>query len=141
MMKLLSKIQMHEAQKTLLLETLNTKTLLESKVISSLQPSVGRTFLYQNLENSKKNILMNTRRKLIQLAIKEKDLELERLNNEFNAKKQSFLLKNINPEHFLRKLEDSSNKRSRQINQKMNKKISFHLQGQHKKIEFTKPKR
>ena len=87
MMKLLSKIQMHEAQKTLLLETLNTKTLLESKVISSLQPSVGRTFLYQNLENSKKNILMNTRRKLIQLAIKEKDLELERLNNEFNAKK------------------------------------------------------
>ena len=49
-MKLLSKIQMHEAQKTLLFETLNTKTLLESKVISSLQPSVGRKDLktYQN---------------------------------------------------------------------------------------------
>ena len=92
MMKLLSKIQMHEAQKTLLLETLNTKTLLESKVISSLQPSVDRTFLYQNLENSNTNILMNTRRRLIQLVIKEKNLELERFNTEFNTKKQSFYL-------------------------------------------------
>ena len=84
---------------------------------------------------------MNTRRRLIQLAIKEKDLELEKLNTEFSTKKQSFLLLNENPEPFLRKLEDSSYKRSRQINQKMNKKITFHLQGQHKKIEFTNPKR
>ena len=83
---------MHEAQRTLLLETLNTKTLLESKVISSLQPSVDRTFLYQNLENSNTNILMNTRRRLIQLVIKEKNLELERFNTEFNTKKQSFYL-------------------------------------------------
>ena len=46
MMKLLSKIQMHEAQKTLLAETINGRTLLESKMISSLQP----TFEYSQMK-------------------------------------------------------------------------------------------
>ena len=63
MMKLLSKIQMHEAQKTLLSETINNRTLLESKIISSLQPSVGRTFMNESLENRKKILLLNTRMK------------------------------------------------------------------------------
>ena len=141
MMKLLSKIQMHEAQKTFLSETINNRTLLESKVISSLQPSVGRMFTHENLENRKKSLLLNTRKKLMQLAIEEKDLELVRLNSEFDELKKSFLQQNENTTPFLTKLEMESNKQTRQINMKMNKKLNFHLQGQHEVMEFTKPKK
>ena len=85
---------------------------------------------------------MNTRKKLIQLAIEEKEQELERLNNEFNEKKQTLTQhQNENTNAILQKLEESSNKKSKQINQKMNKKMNFHLQGQHTSIEFTKPKK
>ena len=42
MMKLLSKIQTLEAQKALLGETVKHKELLESKIVSSLQPKIGR---------------------------------------------------------------------------------------------------
>ena len=76
----------------------------------------------------------------MQLAIKEKGLELERLNNEFNEKKQSFLERNENPTEFLMKLEKSSNALTQRINQKMNKKMRFHLQGQDEVIVFTKSK-
>ena len=81
-------------------------------------------------------ILHNTRRKLMQLAIEEKDLELERLNNEFNETKQTFLERNENPTEFLMKLEKSSNA----LTQRMNKKMGFHLQGHHEVIEFAKSK-
>ena len=76
----------------------------------------------------------------MQLAIEEKDLELERLNTEFNEKKQSLLERNENPTVLLMKLEKSSSTLTQRINQKMNKKMGFHLQGQHEVIEFTKSK-
>ena len=44
MMKLLGKIQTLEAQKSLLIETSNNKDLLVSKIISSLQPRIGKRF-------------------------------------------------------------------------------------------------
>ena len=91
MMKLLSKIQTLEAQKSLLSETVKRKELLESKIISSLHPKVGRTFENLNMERRKQKILSDARKKLIALAIEDKEEELRQLNQEFEQKSQNTL--------------------------------------------------
>ena len=83
MVKLLSKIQTLEAQKSLLGETLNRKELLDSKIISSLQPRVGKNFENIDIEQRKQTILREARKKLIRLAIDEKETELQRSNEHF----------------------------------------------------------
>ena len=75
-MKLLSKIQTLEAQKSLLTETINQKELLDSNIISSLQPRVGKEFQNTEIEQRKQSILRETRKKLLRLAIKEKEIQL-----------------------------------------------------------------
>ena len=53
MMKILEKIQKCEAQKHLLETTLKNQRLLNSRILSSLQPKIGRTFDYEDIENKK----------------------------------------------------------------------------------------
>ena len=55
-------------------------------------------------------------------------------------KKQSLLERNENPTVLLTKLEKYSSTLTQRINQKMDKKMGFHLQGQYEVIEFTKSK-
>ena len=105
MVKLLNKIQTLEAQKSLLSETIRQKELLESKIISSLQPKVGKVFENFDVENRKQKILSETRKKLIMLAIEDKEVELHKLNEEFNRKKADYTANNGNPDSFLQKLE------------------------------------
>ena len=139
--EILSKIQMHEAQKSLLTETINNGTLLKSKIMSSLQPSVGRTFINEQFETRKTNLLLNTRKKLMQLAVNEKEFELQRLNNEFDTLKRTYLDHTEDSVRFLTKMEQSSHRRTQKINERMNKKVNFHLQRQDQNIEFTTTKK
>ncbi len=74
-----------------LTETMNKRELLESKIISSLQPSVGRTFSDNGLEIRKKQLLENTRKKLLSLALEEKQIEVQRLNEQFEEKKREYV--------------------------------------------------
>ena len=80
MVKLLSKIQTLEAQKSLLGETLNRKELLDSKIISSLQPRVGKNFENIDIEQRKQTILRETRKKLILLTKKRLNCSAQRNN-------------------------------------------------------------
>ena len=140
LMKFLNKIHVHEAQLNLLQETMNNNTLLSSKILSSIQPKVGKEFLNIEVENQKQRILLNTRKQLIKLAIKDKEKNLQQLNSSFNEKKEEMITNFENPNKLLEKLEQISNNQCRDINEKMNKKVEFHLQGQHEKIKFTKAK-
>ena len=101
MMKLLSKIQTLEAQKSLLVEVVKSKELLESKIVSSLQPKIGREFNKITIENKKQKILLETRRKLIKLAIEEKDMELSECSVEFDRTKQEYTERNEDSEQFM----------------------------------------
>ena len=51
LMKLLGKIQTLEAQRPLLSETVNRTELLGTKIISSLQPKVGKMFANRDIES------------------------------------------------------------------------------------------
>ena len=91
LMKLLSKIHVQEAQKNLLSETLNKKELLQSKILSSLQPKIGRDFQNTEMNVRKTKILEEARKKLIRLAIEEKESELRKYTDEYNRKKTGTL--------------------------------------------------
>ena len=53
MMKTLEKLQRNQAQKILLETILMNNTLLQSRILSSLQPKIGRHFKYEDLERRK----------------------------------------------------------------------------------------
>ena len=123
-MKLLTKIQTFEAQKSLLSETVSKKELLESKIISSLQPKVGKFFENPSMESRKQKVLKETRKKLIMLALEEKEVELHRLNEEFEQKRTEYTTNSENPSSFLQKLETLMNALTSRLNGNMNKKVS-----------------
>ena len=117
LMKLLSKIHVHEAQLNLLKETMKNNSLLVSKILSSLQPRIGREFSNNEIESQKEIILRNTRKQLLTLAIKEKELVLDQLNNEFNSKRAEYTNQLENPSDFLEKLAQSSARQCRDLNE------------------------
>ena len=127
LMKLLSKIHVQEAQKNLLLETLNKKELLQSKILSSLQPKIGRDFQNTEMNVRKTKILEEARKKLIRLAIEEKESELRKYTDEYNQRKQELLENSDDPNSCVNKLQKLMNALTKRLNKKMNKKMSFHL--------------
>ena len=127
LMKLLSKIHVQEAQKNLLLETLNKKELLQSKILSSLQPKIGRDFQNTEMNVRKTKILEEARKKLIRLAIEEKESELRKYTVEYNQRKQELLENSEDPNSCVNKLQKLMNALTKRLNKKMNKKMSFHL--------------
>ena len=138
MMKLLSKIQTLEAQKSLLSETVKSKKLLGSKIISSLQPKVGKSFVNRDIEIRKQQILEDSRKKLMMLAIEEKNEELNQIQEEFSQAKEEYVSTNVSPDVFLQKLEKLMNAVTHRLNKHMNKKVSFHLGQDRPTTEFVK---
>ena len=88
MMKILDKIQRIEAQKHLLETTLKEHRLLQSRILSSLQPKVGREFNFEDFENRKKESLKELRQELLKIAIEEKNRELLLLRNQLIEEKK-----------------------------------------------------
>ncbi len=140
MMKLLSKLQTLEAQKSLLCETVRNRELLESKIISSLHPRVGKTFTHRETEMRKQKILSDTRKKLIALAIEDKENEITHISTEFNQRKTVYTENSSNPTVFLQRLEKLMNAHTHRLNSNLNKKVSFHLGRQQPQTEFVKKK-
>ena len=68
------------SQRHLLTSTVNNPKLLDSRILSSINPNVGKVFKYQDLEDKKQKILRDARRKLINLcAIPEADRDITTL--------------------------------------------------------------
>ena len=65
---------------------------------------------------------------------------LQQLNTEFNTKKEEHITNTENPNEILEKLEKTSSKLCRELNEKMNRKVEFHLERRHEKIRFAKAK-
>ena len=62
--------------------------------MSSLQPKVGKKFDQIEIEEKKNKILMETRKRLIMLAIKDKEIEITRCSEEFERRKQHYTERN-----------------------------------------------
>ena len=97
MMKVLDKMQKSEAQKSLLETTLMNETLLKSRILSSLQPKIGKHFNYEDLENKRKEKLRGLRKELLEIAIEEKDRDLVTLKAQLIAEKEKLKSTIINP--------------------------------------------
>ena len=140
MTKILDKIQKVEAQKQLLETVLTNNQLLKTKILSSLQPKVGREFQFEDLEEKKKEKLLEVRKDLLAIAMEEKDREIATLKTQFKTEKEKLNGDNTKKQETLKKLEERSTTTSNEINKRLNKKVSFHLQ-ELTDIKFTKKKR
>ena len=88
MMKILDKIQKCEAQKQLLETTIANTQLLNTQILSSLQPKVGKQFKYDDLEKKKEEQLMTVRKQLLSIAIEEKEREIKDLEPKLKAERE-----------------------------------------------------
>ena len=118
-MQLLSKIHSLEAQQSLLSETLHPKELLESKIISNVQPKFGKT------QVRKQKVLKETRKKLIMVSIEDKEIQLYGLNQEFERKRIECTVNSGNFSSFLQKLETLMNAYIYHLTWSINKIFSF----------------
>ena len=131
MMKVLDKMQKSEAQKKLLETTQMNNNLLQSRILSSLQPKVGKKFIFEDLERKKLDKLKEIRKDLIEIAIEEKDRELQSLKTQLTVEKEKLKASDLNTaeqKDLLKKLEAKSDSTAKQLNKKANKKVSFHLE-------------
>ena len=97
MRKLLDKIQKSEAQKNLLETTLMNNTLLHSRILSSLQPKIGRKFIFDDLEKQKEEKLTKLRKELLEIAIEERKRDLESMKARLVTEKGKLKASNIDP--------------------------------------------
>ena len=128
LVKLLVKIQNKEAQINLLQETLSNNRLLQSKIISSIQPKMGITFKHEDLEEKKKKLMTKWRKDTLQIAIEEKQRELDECRLEFESKKTKYEEDHRENTEIYNRLEKESIRTTNRINKKMNKKLAFHQQ-------------
>ena len=76
LLKVIHKLHTLEAQETLLLLVKDNEQLINSNIISSLQPKVGKSFGYTDLELNKNTLLYDVRKKLLELAAEERKRDL-----------------------------------------------------------------
>ncbi len=142
MMKFLEKLQKIEAQKHLLETTLTNQKLLNSRILSSLQPKIGRKFNYEDLESKKEEKLNELRKELLSIAMEEKNRDLMTLRGQLVAEKHK--LKSTHSatkqKEVIQRLEEKSATTASRLNKKMNKKVSFYLQ-ERSEINFTRKKK
>ncbi len=139
---LLGKLHRKEAQLKLLQETINNDELLHSRIISSIQPKIGMVFSAVDLQEKKDQVLSAARKEILTLAVEEKQKELQRLKGEFDTKKRALDdREQSNRNALASKLEKRSAKVAKEINNKMNRKMHFHLQNNTNTHKFTNTKR
>ena len=72
LLKVISKIHTIESQEKLISLVKDNTQLLQSKILSSIQPKISKEFSYIDLENNKKTLLINVRKQLLKLAAEER---------------------------------------------------------------------
>ena len=143
MMKTLEKLQRNQAQKILLETILMNNTLLQSRILSCLQPKIEKHFNYEHPERRRNDKLAEIRKELLTIAVEEKNRDLQTLKAKMIKEKED--LKEVNlsllqQNEILKKLEDKSESTAKQLSKKVNKNVSFYLK-EGTEIIFAKKKR
>ena len=134
LLKVINKIHTVEAQGKLISLVKDNNQLLESPILSSIQPRIGKEFNYSDLENNKNTLLVTVRKQLLELAVEERRRDLKNAENKLNVLNQ-----NRNEDDIRRlndKLQARTSKIKNRINEKMNKKVQFHTNND-QVINFT----
>ena len=71
------------------------RDLLNSKIISSVKPTIGKDFMYNDLENRKTEILMKARAEILELSIIEVERDIVNLKKQSHEKEQISLSHNM----------------------------------------------
>ena len=134
LLKVISKIHTIESQEKLISLVKDNTQLLQSKILSSIQPKIGKEFSYIDLENNKKTLLIKVRKQLLELAAEERRRDLKNVENDlhhFNLNRNDDEINRMN-----NKIKTRTTTIINRINQKMNNKIKFHS-NINEEINFT----
>ena len=112
------KIIHREAQRSLIEQTLSSEELLQSDILNSIVPSIGRNFAFADLEERKRNILLEARKRILQdCSLPEANRILKNLTEKCRSGKAQGFVK-----------EDPRMRKARKIiEQKHSKKKNFFL--------------
>ena len=118
------KLALRECQHNLLEQITGNPQLLKSRIISSIQPSIGRTFHHNDLETKKNNILQGARLEIFENCAKvesNRDMKLM----EFNISKA--LNRHKDKEKIEKLVREQKQKVIAETAKRLQKKVNFHL--------------
>ena len=119
-----NKLTLHQEQLGFLKKVVDSSSLLESRILPSVQPKIGRKFHYVDLERKKLKILLDARIQILNECAKvEKIRDVNNVNNTFSKE----LSKKINDQQFQIRVKSEIDKTRNGIVQRLSKKVNFHL--------------
>jgi len=121
----------------LLEEVKNNDVLLNSKIMSSLQPKIGYKYKFADLEIRKRELLLETRKNLLQLSMEEANRDITNINNTREIQLASLDLEDETHEVFMTSIRNTMLSTSNLAKKKINKKSAFH--GSQVSANFTPP--
>lgn len=124
------------------------RNLCATKIVSSVNPKIGKVFSYQDLEKTKSLILFSARQQLLELSVAEAQRDISKLKEELSRSEEVVLTSssNINIDKLSSIIKQKVNPVIRKINKKISKKVSFFSTGnivppQQKLLEGKRRKR
>ena len=99
-------LEIRSIQAELLDQVIGDDNLLQSRILSSLSPKIGKVFRYEDLNIKSKTILSKSRAELINLGLEENRRDVVNLNNLIKtlALQQDILTNNPEAEPILTKM-------------------------------------
>ena len=129
-----NKLVLSECQNTLLRNVCESEALLKSKILSSVQPKIGKVFKHKDLETKKHQILIDARLTLLSKCSIPENL---RETNQCQFRIKKLLQNNKDREWIEEAIKVSQNQFRDSTKKRLDKKLSFHLD----KVSPTDPKK
>ena len=143
LIKAVTSVATKSCQFKLLKSVIESEDLIRSKIISSIQPTIGREFKFNDIQSKAEEILIACRKRLLNLSVTEVHRDFINDTNTLNCKLKKFL---ENQDVILSEAENIVNyhaaKTHHIVNKRHEKKTVFHLKGKPKlpSEKFVKPK-
>ena len=121
--RIIKKLLKRECQ-TKFLKTVKKERLVDTKILPSITPQLHFHFKYEDLNNRKDHILLNTKRQLLCLGIEEGDRDVTQLYEEARAKLPQET--NIPTQEYITKIKKDHEYITVEYEAKHKKKLEFH---------------
>ena len=132
-----------QCQIKLLKDVLSNNTLMSSKIISSIEPNIGKKFGFRDLQSEADSILDKCREQLLELSVKDAERSFTNKKNDLVCLKKNIITDpNVNVLEVDQTINHVKSKTTFLQSKKHNKKIDFHLKRDHKlpSEKYLKPK-
>ena len=122
------KLHARVSQKQLLVSVKNDDKLMDSKIISSIKPKIGKVFIYPDLEKLKRDILLKARSDIIDISLTEANRDQLDLESKIKLEKTKIMSNDpnvISEDELNAEIFKKISPKLNVLNKRMNKKLTF----------------